>query len=154
MPLDQRECLTPDEDLTQHPDLNYKVFTKYSRKSCLLECQANKIMKQCQCLPYYYPRFDLVWKQNTSCDFEGLKCLAEHADEAKAIMDEEAGFLDGSDCNCPSDCDTTTYLTDISKTNVVATNKFMSRIREDDSTIIRNLTLTLKHYGYSNIRLA
>ena len=147
MPLNQRQCLTPDEDLTQHPNIKYEAFSKYNRKACLLECTANRIMKQCKCLPYYYPRFDLVWKTNTSCDFEGLKCLAEHADEAKAMFVDGPGFLKGSKCNCPSNCDTTTYLTEITKAKVVPTNKYMSRIREDENTIIRNLTLTVKRYG-------
>ena len=147
MPLDQRQCLTADEDLTQYPDINYQVFAKYNRKACLLECQANRIMKLCNCLPYYYPRFDLVWKNNTACDFEGLKCLAKYGDQAKALHVDGSGFLNGSSCNCYSDCDSTTYFTEVSKTNTVRMNKMMSKIREDENTIIRNLTLTLKRYG-------
>ena len=147
MPLDQRQCLTAGEDLSQHSDLNYQVFAKYNRKACLLECQANRIMKLCNCLPYYYPRFDLVWKNNTACDFEGLKCLAEYGDKAKALHVNGSGFLDGSSCNCPSDCDSTTYYTQVSRTNSISFNKMMSKMREDERTIIRNLTLTLKRYG-------
>ena len=147
MPLRQKQCLFPEEDLGQYPDINLKVFAKYTRKACLLECQAERIMKQCNCLPYNFPSFHLVWKNNTACDFDGLKCLAGYVDEAKAMYVGEPGFLNGSDCNCPSDCDKTSYFTKITKSEVIGTNKILSRIRKDKNTIIRNLTLTLMNYG-------
>ena len=147
MPLKQKQCLFPEEDLSQYPDVKIKVFAKYTHKACLLECQAERIMKQCNCLPYYFPRFDLVWNRNTACDFEGMKCLAKHANQAKAMFVGEPGFLNGSDCNCPSDCDITSYFTAITRTDVIGTNKVLGRIRQDENTIIRNLTLTLKNYG-------
>ena len=36
------------------------------------------IMKDCNCLPYYYPDFSQMWNKSTDCGFEGLKCIAEN----------------------------------------------------------------------------
>ena len=55
-----------------------KAFKEYSMGSCLLECRANYVYASCGCLPYYYPNFGLVWKieNGTTCDWDGLKCVA------------------------------------------------------------------------------
>ena len=76
MPLEKRKCLKHDEDLSQHPDVKIEVFKNYSRRACLLECQAREIQESCGCLPYYFPDFSRIWKKNTHCDLSGLKCLA------------------------------------------------------------------------------
>ena len=77
MPLSKRACLKHNEDMKNHPNVKLNVFANYSRKACLLECQANEIFKQCQCLPYYFPDFSRIWKQDTACDYIGLQCLHE-----------------------------------------------------------------------------
>ena len=77
MPLFKRDCLRHDEDMTNYPDVKLTVFSNYSRKACLLECQALELFKKCECLPYYFPDFSSIWKQDTSCNYTGLKCLAE-----------------------------------------------------------------------------
>ena len=75
--LSQRNCLAHDEDLSKYPNINLNIFANYSRQACLLECQAHKLFYECGCLPYHYPDFHLVWKTDTTCDYEGLKCLAK-----------------------------------------------------------------------------
>ena len=77
MPLFKRDCLRHDEDMTNYPDVKLTVFSNYSRKACLLECQALELFKKCECLPYYFPDFSSIWKQDTSCDYVGLVCLSE-----------------------------------------------------------------------------
>ena len=77
MPLIKRECLRHDDDMANYPDVKLNVFSNYSRKACLLECQALELFKKCQCLPYYFPDFSSIWKRDTSCDYEGLICLSE-----------------------------------------------------------------------------
>ena len=37
------------------------LFKTYSEENCLLECRAKQIFKKCNCLPYYYPRLDLLF---------------------------------------------------------------------------------------------
>ena len=77
MPLYKRACLRHDEDMKKHPDIKLNVFSNYSRKACLLECQAEEIFKHCECLPYYFPDFSSIWGKDTSCNYAGLQCLSE-----------------------------------------------------------------------------
>ena len=81
MPLSKRKCLKHDEDLKLYPDVKLEVFKNYSRKACLLECQARKIRDICDCLPYYYPDFSRLWKRKTDCDLTGLQCLSSITSE-------------------------------------------------------------------------
>ena len=81
MPLSKRKCLKHDEDLKLYPDVKLEVFKNYSRKACLLECQARKIRDICDCLPYYYPDFSRLWKRKTDCDLKGLQCLSDITSE-------------------------------------------------------------------------
>jgi hypothetical protein len=89
MPLSKRKCLKHDEDLKFYPDVKLEVFKNYSRKACLLECQARKIRDICNCLPYYYPDFSRLWKRKTDCDLKGLQCLSDITSEQikKAITE-------------------------------------------------------------------
>ena len=81
MPLSKRKCLKHDEDLKLYPDVTLEVFKNYSRKACLLECQARKIRDICHCLPYYYPDFSRLWGMKTDCDLKGLQCLSNITSE-------------------------------------------------------------------------
>ena len=76
MPLYKRECLKHDENMQNHPDIHLKAFANYSRKACIMECQAEDIFKKCHCLPYYFPDFSSIWKKDTSCNYTGYQCLA------------------------------------------------------------------------------
>ncbi len=58
-----------------------EAYTSYRRSSCLLECRAREMQRQCGCLPYYYPRFSRIWKESITCDFEGLLCLSNLTSE-------------------------------------------------------------------------
>ena len=61
------------------PNVSLTLFANYSRKACFLECQATALYEECGCLPYNFPDFTLVWTHinQTSCDYEGLVCLAQ-----------------------------------------------------------------------------
>ena len=37
------------------------LFKTYSEENCLLECRAKQLYSKCNCLPYYYPRLDLLF---------------------------------------------------------------------------------------------
>ena len=74
--LFQKRCLSRSDDLTKYPKIRLNLFSNYTQKGCILECFANLIYDQCGCLPYHYPDFYVVWKVNTTCDYNGLKCLS------------------------------------------------------------------------------
>ena len=76
MPPNKRKCLKHDEDMKIVPDVKLEVYKNYSRKACLIECKARKIQDICGCLPYFYPDFSKLWGKDTSCNLEGIKCLA------------------------------------------------------------------------------
>jgi hypothetical protein len=119
MSLEKRNCLRHDEDMSEFPQVIMQAFSNYSRKACLLECQAREVFKLCGCLPYYMPDFHTIWKKNTNCDLEGLKCLSESADETKALKPkleegqtttDHSQLINGSACECPNDCEETVYF--------------------------------------------
>ena len=72
----QKKCLSRYDNITKYPDIKLDVFANYTRKGCILECHANLYFNKCECLPYHYPDFSLVWGKNTNCNFTGLKCLS------------------------------------------------------------------------------
>ena len=77
MDLSSRSCLRYDEDMSLYPEINLKSFSKYSQKSCILECTAQEMYNECGCLPYHYSEFRQILKNDTYCDYKGLKCLSK-----------------------------------------------------------------------------
>ena len=65
--IDTRKCKLPTETT------GFKLFQKYSRKGCEIECAAKKAASFCQCLPWNYPN------QNSfaMCDMFGGYCFNE-----------------------------------------------------------------------------
>ena len=53
-----RNCLFEDE--RDEPNSQVTMFKHYSEENCLLECRAKHLMDKCGCLPYYYPRLDIL----------------------------------------------------------------------------------------------
>ena len=53
-----RNCLFDDE--RDEPSSKVTMFKDYSEENCLLECRAKQIIEKCGCLPYYYPRLDIL----------------------------------------------------------------------------------------------
>ena len=70
----RRKCLKRDE--IKEGKVNLEVYKDYSRRSCLMECKAKELDRACGCLPYFYPNFAQSWGHDTTCDLEGLTCLA------------------------------------------------------------------------------
>ena len=60
-------------------DITLDVFKDYTRKNCILECQAKVFQEMCGCLPYHYPDFHRAWEQvnSTTCNYTGLLCLSK-----------------------------------------------------------------------------
>ena len=141
MALDRRGCLLQDEDLTD-TGVTMQAFSKYSRHSCLLECRARKVFADCGCLPYYFPDFSAVWKENTTCTLDGLKCLGGKTKKLNAVNpgqqvvsggDSAASdeFVDGVDCDCPNDCEETVYSTDTSQADLRPDSVIFERLKKD-----------------------
>ena len=75
--LYQKKCLSRFDDVKKYKEVKLEVFANYTRKGCILECHANIFFDKCGCLPYHYPDFSFVWKKNTTCNHEGLKCISK-----------------------------------------------------------------------------
>ena len=56
----RRNCIFSDEKNV--PNAEVTVFKTYSQENCFLECRAKALLKECGCLPYYYPRLDAIPK--------------------------------------------------------------------------------------------
>ena len=54
----RRNCIFSDEKNV--PNAEVTVFKTYSQENCFLECRAKALLKECGCLPYYYPRLDAI----------------------------------------------------------------------------------------------
>ena len=73
MPLDRRNCIAYEEDLSKLPtEYHPAYFENYTRDGCIMECRAKYSFEKCDCLPYYYPQF----KEDANCNSTGLQCLA------------------------------------------------------------------------------
>lgn len=89
MSVERRQCLNQN-DMKSLPKLGIKLdaFQNYTQEACLLECRAETIFAACGCLPYYYPDFSKVWGKSTTCDLDGLKCLAKTLSKSSESLSE------------------------------------------------------------------
>ena len=85
MSFERRKCLKRNEDL-KVANVTLEAFQEYSRESCLLECRARVLFKECNCLPYYFPDFSAVWKKDTTCNQTSLQCLAKKTGESNLLV--------------------------------------------------------------------
>ena len=129
-----RNCLFEDE--RNEPNSQVTMFKYYSEENCLLECRAKQLLERCGCLPYYYPRLDILLEnydvslrvqsftvrimsyfQNnmTTCDWDGLQCLANASDLLDSIRPVGVATFgqgsSGAECACPPACSKTRYTT-------------------------------------------
>ena len=81
MSPERRNCLLKPEVETELYEM--KMFNEYKKSSCLLECQAEELIKRYQCLPYYLPSLPLHFintfksdNQSIDCTFSQLKSMA------------------------------------------------------------------------------
>ena len=81
MSPERRNCLLKPEVETDLYAM--KMFNEYKKSSCLLECQAEELIKRYQCLPYYLPSLPLHFintfksdNQSIDCTFSQLKSMA------------------------------------------------------------------------------
>ncbi len=72
-----------------------KIFKDYTQENCLLECRSRLLLQLCGCLPYYYPRLDLLMTESdvgknasAECTWLGWQCLKNHTELLDAIKPE------------------------------------------------------------------
>ena len=76
MSFERRQCVKHNESIenvysSNGTKVKMEIFSHYDQKACILECNARYIWNQCQCLPYYFPDFNLVWNNSTTCNLTG-----------------------------------------------------------------------------------
>ncbi len=68
------------------------MFKDYTQENCLLECRSRLLLDRCRCLPYFYPRLDLLLRErrefrhlrdNKTCTWQGWQCLKNATGEQK-----------------------------------------------------------------------
>jgi hypothetical protein len=85
-----RNCgLENESDYLRH-------FKNYSKSACEYECGLKKAEQKCSCTPWNIPRESMISPK--FCDMLGMACFF-------GVMKFPTTF---DDCNCPSDCKTTT----------------------------------------------
>ena len=84
-----------------------KIYKKYSRESCMFECQMFQAVQRCGCYPWDYP----VTKEGNFflCDIYGNICF-------ESIL---ANFSTALSCHCPMDCDSVSYSYSIVSTPIL-----------------------------------
>ncbi len=87
---DDRQCMTREDD---H---ELVLFNDYSNAACSFECQLQRAMVLCNCVPWKYPP-PLSPKSNKHinlCHKEGNRCF-------ERALSEDSGL---EECACPKDC--------------------------------------------------
>lgn len=77
----------------------------YTKRGCDLECKSRTIIKECDCVPYYMPRFT---KDTKICSQEDAYCY----DQIKLAIDNV--FNDTFNCKCMPGCFSIIYGAQIS----------------------------------------
>ncbi|TRY68216.1 hypothetical protein TCAL_16470 [Tigriopus californicus] len=154
MSIQKRQCIQHDESL-EGTGIKIETFSNYSRPSCLLECRAKILYKNCRCLPYYFPNFAKAWKRNTDCDLQGLQCIANSSATLSALS-VDANFqakddlLEGANCYCPIDCTETVYNQEMSHAKLMDSSRVHKLVLEEYSVakklkkLTSNATFSLK----------
>ncbi|XP_025199512.1 pickpocket protein 19-like [Melanaphis sacchari] len=110
---EKRHCLYPDEKTY--------LGRGYLRSNCLFNCYQRFMFHDCKCVPsfyYFHYEKDLPYPE---CNIEGLVCLAEHASSFINIVDRDKNLSSNLRCNCPGDCRSQKY-----ETNIVVLNETSS----------------------------
>ena len=100
MPYKKRQCRASSEaDIA-----GLKLFKKYSRDACILECSLRESTRRCGCTPWNFP-FILEDSQRPNlCDVFGNYCFIQ---AMKKIIIQPP-------CDCPHDCKSFAYSITVS----------------------------------------
>jgi len=163
-----RNCLFDDE--RDEPNSQVTMFKFYSEENCLLECRARHLINRCGCLPYYYPRLDILldFGQNnmTTCDWHGLQCLSNASDlldSVKAAMlglsnfdqkkirqIDSVGASKGAECRCPPACRKTRYSSTFSSAKFPNKASRFYKLSNDRGA---DFDMTLVHVYFADLKM-
>jgi hypothetical protein len=87
----------------QHERKGLKLFKEYTRSGCIFECQLNKALSKCGCIPWDYPH---PGNLEPVCDRWGKECFEVSMGNTETV----------EKCDCPYDCATTRYPYSVSST--------------------------------------
>ena len=95
------------------------LFKTYSEENCLLECRAKQLFKKCSCLPYYYPRLDLLFaakyaQKHSSNPFRFMSQTNRETHTNRNVNDKDA--------NNKTDDEIVDHL--VLKTNSISTSNY------------------------------
>lgn len=100
MSYEDRQCRSSSEAHIA----GLKIFKKYSREACILECSLRESTKKCGCTPWNYP-FLLDDNQTANlCDVFGNYCFTQAMREITIKPP----------CDCPNDCSSFAYSITVS----------------------------------------
>lgn len=100
MPFEDRQCRASSEA----DAAGLKIFKKYSREACVLECSLRMSRKKCGCTPWNYPLVLEEEENDGLCDVFGNYCFHQAMKESTTKPE----------CDCPNDCRTYGYSITVS----------------------------------------
>ncbi|GJQ80853.1 hypothetical protein Trydic_g14114 [Trypoxylus dichotomus] len=123
--IEKRQCFFPEERFLQ-------FYRTYTEKNCKLECQANRTLKSCNCVPYFLPKN----RTTRICGKKQDNCVKD----IKAIMEKPTMT---TECDCLPSCFEISY----SKSHSSNILSLKTRPKDD---IIKNESL---EYFVSNMAI-
>ena len=177
-PFEGRSCLFKDERNFLKSEVT--IFKEYSQENCLLECRAKLLLHRCGCLPYFYPRLDLILKSRPEftylkeasheCGWKGWECIANSTELLDAVFpfshksnvsDDDYKRNDsrllngGAHCLCPPACARTTYSAAQSSADFPnkASKLYMNLTEENDEFLRRKDDLSLIHVFFKDLKV-
>jgi acid-sensing ion channel, other len=113
-PISQRKCYFKHER-------RLKYFEQYTPTNCEIECEADKVLEKCNCLPIY---IESDTDGIATCGFANFKSCLE------VVKLELVGTNFGT-CNCLPTCTTVIYDAEIVVTtlNMSISSKFQEELR-------------------------
>ncbi|XP_050087150.1 sodium channel protein Nach [Anopheles aquasalis] len=98
--VSQRQCRFTHEGDTL-------VFSPvYSYNLCRIECRMKLAYKLCGCVPHFYRPVGKRKFRYRICDFEGLRCLGQRADEMITLRSKGVDI----ECGCLPNCDDSNFF--------------------------------------------
>ncbi len=105
IPEDKRKCRFAEEGHHHYPD---SMFNLYSQSACIFECRLRQTYSKVGCLKWDFPHFE---DPISVCDDYSKP-------PEEPTFDKVFGKMSSEECNCPADCEITSYTKDISKKEI------------------------------------
>ncbi|XP_047511390.1 sodium channel protein Nach-like [Pieris napi] len=131
LPSYSRKCLFEDEMRVRH-------FGEYSSSDCSLLCYIDLIQRHCNCLMHYVPYV----RHERACNISSIPCIA-------AVRIQLTNWHE-DDCDCPRDCESFNYRSEVMLGNLNALEQLAENPYEgivfNKSTSLLNFNLPRTSY--------